>query len=165
MKNKKLAGLKIKTWLSVIIVILAVATPVVIGYYHRQTEKVFEKLSNTAVLQAHANTTIGEYRSKWHLQGQQEIISYIIEVFGQDAPKALKLLECENPKLDPNAVNDNEKSGLGKGQDIGIFQISNFWQRTQNKFLHNWKVNIEIAHQLYLENGKSFKLWTCGKQL
>jgi len=91
-------------------------------------------------------------------------------VFGQDYDRAMKLLtdpRChENLALDPNAVNDNTTWG-GKGQDIGIFQISTYWQGFDNhsvKFLKNYKVNIRIAKQIFDESG-SFKMWTCGKYL
>jgi hypothetical protein len=95
---------------------------------------------------------------------QQEIANYICEVFGKDCDKAFAVLSCENPSLNPKAVNTagNEPAG---SRDIGVFQINEYWQRTQGKFLFNWKINVEIAHQLFEENGKSFKLWTCGRKL
>lgn len=96
--------------------------------------------------------------------------SYIKYVFGNDAPKAFMLLKgdgskdacAENRTLNPDALNDNTSWG-GKGKDWGVFQINDKWQGVQSKFLLNYKVNIQIAHQLFEENGKSFKLWTCGK--
>lgn len=95
---------------------------------------------------------------------QAEIKAYIQEVFGVDAPKAFTVLSCENSALNPNAVNTAGNSPAGS-RDIGVFQINEYWQKTQGKFLFNWKVNVEIAHQLFEENGKSFKLWSCGKKL
>ena len=95
---------------------------------------------------------------------QKEIADYIREVFGKDADLAFQVLSCENSALRPDAVNTAGNSPAGS-RDIGIFQINEYWQRTQGKFLFNWKVNIEIAHQLFEENGKSFKLWTCGRKL
>jgi len=95
---------------------------------------------------------------------REEIRSYITEVFGEDQDKAFRLLECENPTLDPDAVNTAGNYPEGS-RDIGVFQINEYWQQTQGKFLFNWKINVLIAKQLYDENGKSFILWTCGKSL
>ena len=93
-----------------------------------------------------------------------EIAEYIRTVFRSDARKAFLLLSCENAKLNPSAVNTAGNSPAGS-RDIGVFQINEYWQGVQGKFLFNWKINVEIAHQLYMENGKSFKLWSCGKKL
>lgn len=102
----------------------------------------------------------------------EDIESIIREVFEDDAEKALQLLtsgekdtKCpggENKTLNPNAVNTAGNKPAGS-RDIGVFQINEYWQKTQGKFLFNPRVNIEIAHQLFEENGKSFNLWTCGK--
>ncbi len=95
---------------------------------------------------------------------QQQIVDYINEVFGSHADTAFKLLKCENGRLNSSAVNTAGNFPVGS-RDIGVFQINEYWQKTQGKFLFNWKVNVEIAHQLYAENGNSFKLWSCGKAL
>ena len=98
----------------------------------------------------------------------EKIVNEIIRVFGPDSPKAFQLLtdpKChENQYLNPNAVNDNTTWG-GVGRDIGVFQISTVYQRVQEKFLYNYIINIQIAHDLYVENGNHFNLWTCGKVL
>lgn len=95
---------------------------------------------------------------------KQQITDEIKRVFGKDADKAFQLVACENHAMNPNAVNKWNNVPAGS-RDIGIFQINEFWQKTQAKFLFNWRINIEIAHQLFMENGKSFKLWTCGRNL
>ncbi len=94
---------------------------------------------------------------------REQIDAYIVEVFGEDSDKAFKLLSCENNAHNPSAVNTAGNIPEGS-RDTGVFQINEHWQRTQYKFLLNWKVNVEIAHQLFVENGKSFKLWTCGRR-
>ena len=94
---------------------------------------------------------------------REQIDAYIVEVFGDDADKAFKVLSCENNAHNPLAVNTAGNVPAGS-RDIGVFQINEHWQRTQGKFLFNWKINVEIAHQLFEENGKSFKLWTCGRK-
>jgi len=96
---------------------------------------------------------------------KEEIAAYIQEVFGKEAPKAFRLLiECgKNASLNPDAVNTAGNFPVGS-RDIGVFQINEHWQKVQGKFLFNWKINVEIAHQLYVENGNSFKLWTGGRK-
>jgi len=103
-------------------------------------------------------------------QEPETVEEYIKYVFGEDYPKAMLLLKgdgspnacAENRTLNPKALNDNTTWG-GRGKDWGVFQINDSWQGVQSKFLLNYKINIQIAHQLFEENGKSFKLWTCGK--
>ena len=91
------------------------------------------------------------------------IENMIKDTFKEDSGKAFKLLGCENKRLNPNAINVNKDER--RSRDLGVFQINEYWQKTQGKFLLNPKINIAIAHQLFTENHKSFKLWTCGKRL
>ncbi len=99
-------------------------------------------------------------------QEPETIDEYIKFVFGEDYDKAMLLLKgkgpgtcAENPKLKWDAQNYNSDGSV----DIGVFQINTYWQQVQAKWLYNWKVNVQIAHQLFEENENSFKLWTCGK--
>lgn len=95
---------------------------------------------------------------------KQEIRDYVKEVFGKDADKAFKVLSCENNALNPKAVNTAGNFPEGS-RDIGIFQINEYWQDVNPKFLFNWKTNIHLAHQIYTDSGNSFHLWTCGRKL
>lgn len=94
----------------------------------------------------------------------EAVKAYVYDVFGDHADTAFELLACENNSLDPDAVNTYHNTPAGS-RDIGVFQINEYWQKTQAKFLFNYKINVEIAYQLYKESGNSFKLWTCGKKL
>lgn len=93
-----------------------------------------------------------------------KIASRIKKVFGPDSPKAFKLLSCENGLLNPDAVNTAGNFPLGS-RDIGVFQINEYWQKVNAKFLFNPDINILIAHQIYEESGKNFKMWSCGRKL
>ena len=95
---------------------------------------------------------------------QHEIAAFVREVFGQDSDRAFQLLACENAKLNPRAVNVAGNHPTGS-RDIGVFQINEYWQETQGKFLFNWKVNVLVAKQLFDESGGSFRLWSCGMRL
>ena len=95
--------------------------------------------------------------------------SYILQVFGEYAPKAFQLLQdprChENIKLDPFAVNDNFSWG-GKGRDRGIFQISDYWHPTvTDEMAFDFKQNIDYAYRMFVNDGHKFTRWTCGRYL
>jgi len=101
---------------------------------------------------------------------KEEIEAYIREVFGKDADKALLLLKgrgegtcAENRNLDPNAVNDNTWWG-GKGKDWGIFQINDAYHPVYKLNLHkDWKANVRYAYRMFVNDGHSFRRWTCGR--
>lgn len=92
------------------------------------------------------------------------ITEEITQVFGTDSPKAFKLLSCENSSLSTTAVNTAGNFPIGS-RDIGVFQINEYWQKVNAKFLFNPDINIRIAYQIYKDDGDSFKLWTCGRRL
>lgn len=88
----------------------------------------------------------------------------IIATFGEYAPEAFALLECENKTLNPNAINHNSDGSV----DYGMFQLNDNWhgfKRLVNnpRYLFDPDINIAIAYRLFVESGYSFKLWTCGK--
>lgn len=92
------------------------------------------------------------------------IVAEINQVFGKDAPKAFKLLSCENGRLNPNAVNTNTDTYQSK--DYGIFQINNHWQGVTNvAFLTDYHINIRMAYNIYTRSGNTFKMWSCGQRL
>jgi len=81
----------------------------------------------------------------------------IMRVFGEHGKDAIKVAKCES-RLLTNAYNDNRKRG-GKGEDIGLFQINNYYHPAAKKFLYDWKVNIAIAYKLFRDAGNSFSPW------
>jgi len=97
-------------------------------------------------------------------ESYNQISGKIKKIFGPDAPKAFKLLSCENGLLNPDAVNTAGNFPIGS-RDIGVFQINEYWQKVNAKFLFNPDINILIANQIYNESGKSFKMWSCGRKL
>lgn len=94
----------------------------------------------------------------------QMISEYIQQVFGVDSPKAFKLLSCENHALNPEAVNTAGNFPAGS-RDIGVFQINEYWQKTQAAFLFDYRINVDIAHNIYTRSGNSFDMWSCGKRM
>lgn len=92
------------------------------------------------------------------------IDGYIQEVFGNDADKAFTLLQCENSSHNPDTVNTAGNYPEGS-RDIGVFQINEYWQDVNPKYLFNWRINVLIAKQLYDENNHTFVMWTCGRRL
>ncbi len=70
---------------------------------------------------------------------KQQIIDYIVEVFGEHAPEAFNVLFCENRNLDPKAINYNRNGTV----DRGIFQLNSaYWGGEEN---FNYKTNIDKA--------------------
>lgn len=95
---------------------------------------------------------------------RQLIDEYIKQVFGSHAKDFNALLDCENHARNPLAINTNPDQW--NSQDVGIAQINDHWQGVSNHaFLTDWRINIDIAHNIYVRDGYSFKLWTCGRKL
>lgn len=96
----------------------------------------------------------------------KEIIEEEVKrVFGKDYPNAKRVLDCENFARNPKALNDNTKWG-GRGKDWGVFQINDSWQGVTNiSFLTDYKINIQMAHNIFKSWGNNFQAWTCGKKM
>lgn len=90
---------------------------------------------------------------------KQEIIDYIVEVFGEDAPDAFNVLYCENRGLNPNAVNHNRNGS----RDLGIFQLNDKYHGGEENF--DWKLNIDKAYKIFKSHGKKWTAWTCSKRV
>jgi len=81
----------------------------------------------------------------------------IIQIFGSDAPKALRVATCESG-LNPNAVNRSSDAE-------GVFQfLLSTWRGTPyagySRF--NAWANISAAHWVFLRDGYSWREWQCG---
>ena len=97
------------------------------------------------------------------LTEREQIVAYVKEVFGPDAPRAFKILECENRSMNPRALNDNTLWG-GRGIDKGLWQINTSWQGvTNDKFLFDWRINTLMAKKIFDDWGGNFRAWTCGR--
>lgn len=158
--NLKIWGLKAKTWASVWILLMIILNISLIGIYAKNRIRVAEAQGAYNQISQARETLIETPTTE-----QQQIISYIKEVFGPSSSKAFQVLSCENKALNPNAFHDNEKWGQGLGRDWGVFQINDHWQGVSGRFLKNWKVNVEVAYQIYKESGYNFHLWTCGRRI
>jgi hypothetical protein len=90
---------------------------------------------------------------------KQQIIDYIVEVFGEHAPEAFNVLFCENRNLDPKAINYNRNGTV----DRGIFQLNSaYWGGEEN---FNYKTNIDKAYVVFERAGKKFTPWTCSHRI
>ena len=107
-------------------------------------------------------------------QEPSDIKGYIEYIFGEDAPKAFKLLQgegvgtcAENRNLDQKAYNRNwieGKPGEYWSTDWGIFQINDKFHPVEKLNLRtDWKANIRYAKRMFDNDGGSFKRWTCGR--
>jgi hypothetical protein len=94
-----------------------------------------------------------------------DIYGYIFYKFGDDAWKALAVLNCENKSFNPEAKNDNTLWG-GVGVDRGYWQINNvFHPYVSGACAKDVECSTDYAYRMYKNDGNSFVRWTCGKQL
>lgn len=93
------------------------------------------------------------------LSEKEQIIRYVVDIFGEDAERGLNMLiECENKSLNPLAENWN-----GNGTwDFGLWQINSVHGYSQ-KELSDYKFNTQVAYQLFKNAGYSFSAWTCAE--
>ena len=111
---------------------------------------------------ANAPKAHAEYYSQPKTEREQ-IINFITDTFGKDAPQALMIAKCESG-LRPNALNDNTTWG-GVSQDLGLFQINKKYQGVTNpNFLYNYKINTLMAKQIFDSRG-NWSAWSCAKYL
>lgn len=103
---------------------------------------------------------------------KQEIIEYIVEVFGEDSIQALQIADCES-RYNPEIVGDTHITSYHNGQlvgdSIGIFQIrtgGNGWSRAEANgmtsdefrvYLKDWKNNVDYAKTIFDRSG--WKAW------
>ena len=90
---------------------------------------------------------------------KQQVLKYIVDKFGDDAPDAIVLLrKCENSTFGMDRVNTN-KNGT---KDFGTFQINSIHaKRYGTGFLNNWRINVDVAYEIYKSRSNTFGAWTC----
>lgn len=154
-----------KSWAAIMVLLIA---PAMIGHRGDDVVKAFKHYnqpSYAAMIQPTIVPSDQPTPTATPTPTQRDLIAAEIErVFGPDAPKAFKLLACENHALNPDAVNTAGNVPAGS-RDIGVFQINEYWQKTQARFLFEPDINIRIAYKIFKDNGYSFERWTCGRKL
>jgi len=89
---------------------------------------------------------------------KQQIMSYIVEVFGDDADDAITIInKCENSDFNPKATNYNSNGTW----DTGIFQINQIHGYSLEE-MQNWKKNIDAAKKIFDKAGKKWTPWSCA---
>jgi LysM repeat protein len=87
--------------------------------------------------------------------------SIINEVFGSDAPSALRIAMCESA-LNPSAVNSTP---IGGSHAEGLFQIlyPSTWSTTSQAGASpfNAIANAIAAHEIFMRDGHSWREWAC----
>ena len=88
---------------------------------------------------------------------KQQILAYIVEVFGDDAADAIVVIrKCENSSFNPRATNQNRNGSV----DRGIFQLNSaYWGGEE---LYDWKKNVDVAYKVFTRAGKKWTPWTCA---
>jgi len=89
---------------------------------------------------------------------KQQIMSYIVEVFGDDADDAITIInKCENSEFNPKATNHNSNGTW----DTGIFQVNQVHGYSLEE-MQNWKSNIDVAKKIFDKAGKKWTPWSCA---
>jgi len=92
---------------------------------------------------------------------EEEVKSYIKEVWGANADRAISVARCESG-LNPNALNNNPRTG---DYSVGVFQInlhgSLATNRPSEEWLRDYKNNVEYAYRMFQSSG--WTPWTCAK--
>ena len=91
----------------------------------------------------------------------EQAISYVIKKFEPEGMtvviQALDIMKCES-HLNINAYNYNDNGS----SDYGLFQINTIHiKRYGNKFMHDWKANIDVAYDLYKH--QAWSPWVCWR--
>lgn len=102
------------------------------------------------------STTIVEAKEEPKPVFKNNIEAYIYEVFGEDYDDAMKVLECENRGLNPNAINHNRNGSI----DEGIFQINSIHKQPN---MQDYKANIDYAYKIFKRQGWS--PWSCSHKV
>ena len=101
---------------------------------------------------------------------KQQIMAYIVQVFGEDAPDAIQIAKCESG-LNPETIGDtnlmSHNNGELVGDSIGIFQVrtgGEGWNRAKANgmsaeefrvYLKDYKKNIDYAKTIFDQRGWS----------
>lgn len=94
------------------------------------------------------------------LSEKQEVMNYIIEVFGDDADRAIGVAKCESG-LRKKAFNGANKNGTA---DYGVFQVNSVHEKRFGQgFMIDWKENVRVAKKIFDEQG--FRPWVCAKSI
>lgn len=87
-----------------------------------------------------------------------QILSYIVEVFGEDAADAITIIrKCENSAFNPEAENWNNNGTW----DAGIFQVNQVHGYTIEE-MKDWKKNIDAAYKIFKRAGNKWTPWSCA---
>jgi len=92
---------------------------------------------------------------------KQEVIEYIVEVFGEDSADAITMLrKCENPNFSKTHINTNSNGT----SDYSPMQINDIHaKRFGNGFKTDWKENVRVAKAIFDEQG--FAPWACSRTI
>ena len=92
---------------------------------------------------------------------KEEVIEYIVEVFGEDSADAITMLRrCENPNFSKTATNKNNNGSV----DYSPMQINDIHvKRFGTGFMTDWKENVRVARKLQQEQG--WRIWSCSKHI
>lgn len=97
---------------------------------------------------------------KTYTTEREEIMAYILEVFGSEAHRAIWVANCESG-LRKDAINKANNNGT---TDYGVFQINSVHIKRYGKdFTTDWQENVRVAKKIY--DAQGFTPWVCAKSI
>ena len=106
--------------------------------------------------QAHISNVVVIEKREQNYTEKQQILDYIIEVFGDDSADAITIInKCENHAFNPGATNWNRNGTW----DAGIFQINEIHGYSIEQ-MKDWKQNIDAAKKIF--DGRGWSAWSCS---
>ena len=106
-------------------------------------------VKNSEVASTSAGQTPPASTPSASLSDKEEVMDYILEVFGKDADRAIWMAKCESG-LRKDAYNGSNKNGTA---DYGVFQINSVHQKRFGQgYMVDWKENIRVAKKIYDES-------------
>lgn len=94
------------------------------------------------------------------LSDKEEVMKYILEIFGKDADRAIWVAKCESG-LRKDAYNGSNSNSTA---DYGVFQINSVHQKRFGQgYMVDWKENVRVAKKIFDEQG--FSPWVCARSI
>jgi len=110
---------------------------------------------------AYSMQTTQQAHAKTLSPADSTVQGIIQEVFGPDAPAAMRVAWCESTN-NPNAVNS---IAIGNSYAEGLFQIlyPSTWYTTSQagNSPFNARANAIAAHEIFIRDGHSWREWAC----
>jgi len=136
------------------------ATTLLLGFFSMgfgQLSEMIQTWNKVSEVEAYTKPVVVQPKNL-EMTEKQQIMSYIVEVFGDDADDAITIInKCENSEFNPKATNWNRNGTW----DTGIFQVNQIHGYSMEE-MQDWKQNIDVAKKIFDKAGKKWTPWSCA---